>query len=128
VALIVLDASVIIAHLDPEDALHSEAVNQLNSVGGEELVLPASALAETLVVPARRGRLADARAAIDALMIRIEPLTDTIAELAAELRGSHRSVRLPDALVIATGDHLEAGAILTADRKWRRISPRVRLL
>ena len=48
-ALIVLDASVIIAHLDPADALHARAVTALTAVSDDDLVLPASALAETLV-------------------------------------------------------------------------------
>lgn len=127
-ALIVLDASVIIAHLDPADTLHARAVTALTAVSGDDLVLPASALAETLVIPARRGRLSDARGAIHALLIRIQPLTDTIAEVAAGLRGTHRTLRLPDALVVATGDHLDADGVLTADRKWTRISSRVRLV
>jgi len=128
VALIVLDASVVIAHLDPADALHARAVSALTAVSGDDLVLPASALAETLVSPARRGRLADARAAIDALLIGIAPLTDTIAEGAAGLRAAHRTLRLPDALVLATGDHLDADGVLTADRKWARLSSRTRTI
>ena len=127
-ALIVLDASVVIAHLDPADALHARAVSALTAVSGDDLVLPASALAETLVSPARRGRLADARAAIDALLIGIAPLTDTIAEGAAGLRAAHRTLRLPDALVLATGDHLDADGVLTADRKWARLSSRTRTI
>ena len=127
-ALIVLDASVVIAHLDPADALHARAVSALTAVSDDDLVLPASALAETLVSPARRGRLVEARAAIDSLLIRIEPLTDTIAEGAAGLRAAHRTLRLPDALVIATGDHLDADGVLTADRKWTRLSSRTRII
>lgn len=126
--MIVLDASVVIAHLDPADSLHSRAVRALTAVSGDDLVLPASALAETLVAPARRGRLVDARAAIDTLLIRIEPLTDAIAEGAAGLRAAHRALRLPDALVIATADHLNADGVLTADRKWRRLSSRTRII
>lgn len=127
-ALIILDASVVIAHLNPADALHARAVSAFTAVASEVLLLPASALAETLVAPARRGRLADARAAIDAMMIRIAPLTDAVAERAAGLRAAHRALRLPDALVIATGEHLDAESILTADRRWARVSSRVRLI
>ena len=127
-ALIVLDASVVIAHLDPADALHARAVTALTAVSGDDLVMPASALAETLVAPAKRGRMADARAAIDALLIRIAPLTDTIAEGAAVLRAVHRTLRLPDALVLATGDQLDAQEVITADRKWTRMSSRARII
>ena len=52
-ALIVLDASVVIAHLDPSDAHHSEATALLLEHADDDLRLPASAYAETLVDPAR---------------------------------------------------------------------------
>jgi PIN domain nuclease of toxin-antitoxin system len=57
----------------------------------------------------------------------LEPLTAEVAERAARLRSIHRGLRLPDALVLATADVLEATA-LTADRAWARISRRARLI
>lgn len=127
-ALIVLDASVAIAHLDATDALHGRAEEALLSSADDDLVLPASALAETLVVPTRRDALATARDALDELEIGVVPLTDAIAVRAAQIRAAHRAVRLPDALVIATADHLDAAALLTADRRWSGWSERVRLI
>lgn len=127
-ALIVLDARVVIAHLNPADALHARAERALRDVAGDDLVLPASALAESLVAPARHHRMADARQQIDALLIRIEPMTDLIAEDAARLRAAHRSLRLPDALVIATANVTNADTVVTSDRKWTRLSDRVRLI
>jgi hypothetical protein len=35
---------------------------------------------------------------------------------------------LPDALVIATADALEATLLLTADRTWTRVSRRARMI
>jgi predicted nucleic acid-binding protein len=128
VALIILDASVLIAHLEPADAHHEAAVEALVAHAGDDLRLPASALAETLVVPARRGRLAEAREALTQLLLVIEPLTQSIAERAAELRGRHRTLRLPDALVLATGDIIGADKVLTADRRWARWSGRVQAI
>jgi predicted nucleic acid-binding protein len=128
VAVVVLDASVLIALLDPADALNRRAVGALAARAGDDLVLPASALAETLVKPAAQGRLASGRAAVDALLVRIEPLTDDIAEVAAQMRAKHRTLRLPDALVIATAEHLAADELVTADRRWRRLSPLVQLI
>lgn len=127
-ALIVLDASVLIAQLDPEDALHSRVKAALHELERDDFVLPASALSETLVLPARTGRAAQVRAQIDRLRIRIEPLDGQIAEGAAELRGRHRALRLPDALVVATGNVLDADVILTADRRWTAWSNLVRLI
>jgi predicted nucleic acid-binding protein len=95
---------------------------------GDDLRLPASAYAECLMGPARRGRLNDARARLAELQLQVEPLTEAMAERAAELRSRFRSIRLPDALVIATADILKADAILTGDAAWRRASSRVQLV
>jgi predicted nucleic acid-binding protein len=127
-ALIVLDASVLIAHFDGRDSLHATAEAALRSHAADDLVLPASAYAEALVVPTRHGRLAAMRSHIQALSISIEPLGTQIAERAAEIRAQHRSLRLPDALVIATGDELGADVVLTGDRRWQRVARRIRVL
>jgi predicted nucleic acid-binding protein len=61
------------------------------------------------------------------LPIRIHPVDGQIAERAAALRAK-RHVRLPDALVLATGDALDADVVLTADHRWKRLSPRVHVI
>ncbi len=128
-ALVVLDASVAIAFLDAGDAHHAAAVEAVGRARRDELVLPSSAYAEILVDPWRRGpdAVALVRRFLTDLSIRIEPLTAEIAERAAQLRSSHRALRLPDALVLATADVLDAGA-LTCDRSWRRVSRRARVV
>ena len=119
-ALIVVDASVVIAHLDPDDALHPQATKALLEHADDDLRLPASAYAETLVDPARSGRLDEARVALAALHLQIVPIDAPVAERAASLRARERRLRLPDALVLACGELLDADAVLTADRAWRR--------
>lgn len=129
-ALIVVDASVVIAFLDADDAHHGGAVAALTASRPDRLVIPASAYAEILVGPMRRGRstaeVVD-RALAD-LNVEVVPVTRDIAMRAAGFRASHTSLRLPDALVLATGDLLEATAVLTADRAWQKFSRRVRLI
>jgi predicted nucleic acid-binding protein len=120
VALIVLDASVVIAHLDPADAHHEAATAALRERAEDDLVLPASAYAEALVDPARKGRLDTAREHIEALLLRIAPLDRDMAERAALLRAGDAALRLPDALVLAGGDVLGADAVLTTDRRWAK--------
>lgn len=126
-ALIVLDASVVIAHLDPADLLHRQARSALLERADDDLRLPASAYAESLVDPARKGRLDEARDAIAALQLQIVPIDGPLAELAASLRARERALRLPDALVLACGRLLDADVVLTADRRRRRFD-RVQLL
>jgi len=128
VALIILDASAVIALLDPADSLHAPAQREFELAVGDDLLLPASALAEFLVMPARAGRLEVARASVQALDLGIAPVGEEVAIEAARLRGQHRNLRLPDALVIATANVLEADALLTGDANWQRLSPRVRVI
>jgi predicted nucleic acid-binding protein len=130
VALVVLDASVAIAFLDPDDALHDAAVEALKEHQHDELSIPTSAYAEILVAPNRRGSeaVAEVEAFLADFSVRLETLTPAIARVAAKLRSESRSVRLPDALVLATADELEADVVLTGDESWARISDRVTLI
>lgn len=129
-AVIVLDASVVIAFLDSSDAHHASAVAALAAHQSEQLVLPASTYAEILVGPYRRGP--EAVTIVDRfiadLAIRVIPITEQIARHAAALRSQHAALRLPDALVLATGDLLEASIVLTADAAWPRWHARARKL
>lgn len=126
-ALIVLDASVLIAHFDRSDALHVAATQALAAHQEDDLRLPASAYAETLVGAAARGEQARMATAIRALGVTVEPITASAAERSAELRARYRSLRTPDALVLGCADALAATTILTGDRRWARF-PRVRVL
>lgn len=129
-ALVVLDASAVIGFLDPGDSLHPACVAGLRSHQHDDLVLPASAYAEILVGPFRAG--AEAVAAIDAFLadfsVTVAPLTPLRARTAARLRSGHRSLRLPDALVLATAEELEAEVVLTGDASWRRVTKRATVL
>lgn len=129
-ALVVLDASVVIAFLDPDDALHAAAVEALTEHQHDELVIPLTVYAEILVAPYRRG--AEAVAEIEAFLadfaVHIEEMTPSIARAAARLRSESRSLRLPDALVLATADELEAEHLLTGDESWAGVSGRMTLI
>lgn len=120
--LTVLDAGVLIGFLDANDAHHGAAHAALEDARSrnDRLVLPASAFAEILVGPSRAGAAAIAavHALVDRLPIDIEPLDAEIAAGAAALRARHPSLKLPDALVIATAHHLGADHLVTTDRRW----------
>jgi predicted nucleic acid-binding protein len=120
--VIVLDAGVIIGFLDSHDAHHLAANSVLSDAlsRNDRLVLPASAFAEMLVGPSRKGaaEVSVVRRLADRIPIDIEPLGTEVAVAAAALRAHHPSLKLPDALVIATASHLEADHLVTTDRQW----------
>ena len=117
-----LDAGVIIGFLDADDAHHVEATSSLTQAldNGDQLAMAASALAECLVGPARRSEQAIqvVRDTFERLPIEIVNLNPEIAIEAARLRSRHRSLRLPDALVIATSAVVEADQLVTTDGRW----------
>jgi predicted nucleic acid-binding protein len=118
---LILDASVLIGLLDSADSHHGRAVDAVDQAdrANQELLAPASAYAEALVAFARAHRIRDARDAIAGMGISVVPLTGPIAERAAELRAAHGSLRLPDALVLATANEHE-GNLLTYDERLAR--------
>ncbi len=132
-ALTVLDAGIVIAILDAHDFHHEAAVAAVTIAieRGDDLVLAASAYAEVLVAPYRRGSAAveTVDAFLDALPATVEPATRIIAARAAELRARHGSqLRLPDALVVATAMTLGAERVITTDGRWPRLPVHVEVI
>lgn len=131
--LAVLDAGVLIAALDAGDVHHAPAIAALHEARarGDKLVLPASAYAEALVGPSRRGAdaVATLDAFLDALPAAVEPATREVARRAASLRAAHGGrLKLPDALVLATAGVLHADHVLTTDAGWPAVAVEVRVI
>jgi predicted nucleic acid-binding protein len=132
-ALTILDAGILIAVLDSTDVHHAaagQAVAQARD-RGDELAVPVSAYAEVLVGAYRAG--SDAASTVDAFLAalpaRVEPATGEIAHAAARLRSQHGpSLRLPDALVIATAIDRKAKLVLTTDSGWPRVGAAVEVV
>jgi predicted nucleic acid-binding protein len=119
---IVVDAGILIAILDRNDAHHASARVAVAGLRGEHvLILPASAYSEMMVHPYEHGPrdVRDADGLIDSLPIRVEPASHDVAREAARLRAQRgRALRLPDALVIGTAIVVGADRIITTDRGW----------
>jgi predicted nucleic acid-binding protein len=127
VEALILDASVLIGLLDIADAHHERSIDDVEAADrdGRRLLLPASAYSETLVAFARAGRLSEARNAVADMGIAVIPLTESIAERAAELRASHERLRLPDAIVLASAQE-EGGELLSYDRRLSQLADKHR--
>jgi predicted nucleic acid-binding protein len=120
--LTVIDAGVLIGFLDESDAHHEASTRELESARRRgEIAIPASALAESMVAPARKGdpSLEAVREFIDRLPVFVAELNAELAIIAAQVRARHgQKLKLPDALVVATAINLEADVLVTSDRGW----------
>lgn len=121
----ILDAGVVIALLERRDVHHAAAREAvaLARHRGDKLVMSAASYAEVLVHPAAEGSAAIAvvDGIIDALPSTIVPIDRGIAAAAAGLRARHgRSLRLPDAMVLATAEVLAADRVITTDTRLTR--------
>jgi predicted nucleic acid-binding protein len=120
--LTVIDAGVLIGYLDESDAHHETSKRELESARRQgEIVIPASALAESMVAPARHGdaSLEAVRAFVERLPLGVVQLDAEVAIVAAQVRARFGGkLKLPDALVIATAINWEADVLVTTDRGW----------
>lgn len=111
--MIVLDASLLIGHLDGDDPHHRAAASLLGESGGNALGASAITLAETLVAPARTGRLADATAALRRLGVQELALGENAPSRLARLRAD-LGLKLPDCCVLLVAQE-HAGAVASFD-------------
>lgn len=128
---LVLDSTVIIGFTRPDDANHVVARSEIRAAAdrGDMLVLPATVLSESLVAAHRVGpaMAAEMRQVLTAFFGPERVVDGDVADRAAALRAAHRSLRLPDALVVATAIVDDAVA-LTCDKRLGSIDPRVHVL
>lgn len=123
--MIILDASVLIAHLDGADPHHEKAESLLEATSGEALGASPITLAETLVSPARAGRLPDAEAALQRLGVEELPLGEQAPARLALLR-AEVSLKMPDCCVLlAAQDH--AGSVASFDAGLLAVAKKLKL-
>jgi predicted nucleic acid-binding protein len=126
VARVALDADLLIAFLDPGDAQHERAVDELRPrlTDGDELLIGATVYAEVMVRPLQQRSDATVDGFLDAAGVRFVPTDRAIARRAARLRADHSALRLPDAMSLATALGSDA-TLLTLDKKLQRITRQV---
>lgn len=111
----VLDASVLIAHLDARDAHHGRASALLADTAGESLSASPLTVAEVLVGPARAGHLDRATAVLDQLHVATQHLPDDAPMRLALLR-AETNLKLPDCCVLLAAEQTHA-AVVTFDHR-----------
>lgn len=127
--LIVIDASVAIAALQRSDAHHEVVRRSLAETIDDQLVVAATTRTEVLVGPLRAGNDAALRSARSFLAETITvPISEAIADAAAELRAAHPGLSVPDAVVLAIGRRIAADQVWTCDARWRAVDSAVVVL
>jgi predicted nucleic acid-binding protein len=123
--VVVLDSGVVIGFLDRQDVLHNAAdaaVREL--VRGQRLVASVVTYAE-VSTGARLGHHNedDVAGFFDGLLSAVLPVDVAVADKAADLRSRFKSLRMPDALILATAEtDLDVDLIVTGDQQLTKIS------
>lgn len=127
-----LDSATVAGFLDRDDVFHAAVDTRIRELAGrDKLIVSVITYAELLTgaglahhdQTAVRGFFAD-------LVDEVHDVDRSVAERAAELRVARPSLRMPDALILATADLRQADLVITGDHRWvdSGIDPRIELL
>lgn len=112
--MIVLDASLLIAYLDGEDAHHGRAEELLAREIDDDFGANSLTLAEVLVAPVREDRLETVRAMLSDLEVQELPFPDDTAVKLAQLRAT-TGLKMPDCCVLLAAEHAGAARVASFD-------------
>lgn len=124
--MIVLDASVLIAHFQPADPHHSRASQLLAENEHHQFVINTITLAEVLVGPASIGQTDAFRQALDTLQIQTHGLDANAAAPLAELR-AQTGLKLPDCCVLYTAERQTDCLIASFDARLNAQAQRLQI-
>lgn len=119
--MIVVDASVLIAHLDARDTHNQKAAALLEAAVAEPLGASAITIAEVLVGPVRAGRLEEASAALTRLGLHEIGLGEGAAARLATMRARTR-LKLPDCCVLLAAEDREAEEVASFDNRLAAVA------
>ena len=122
---VVLDSDAVVGFIDRSDALHRAADQAIRDLIGSHQLLVSTVTYAEVLTGAHLGRHDEeqVRGFFFELTAEILSVDVEIAERAADLRARHKSLRMPDALILATADVApEVELVLTGDRQMERVS------
>jgi predicted nucleic acid-binding protein len=121
---VALDSAAVVAFLDQDDSLHTAADAAIRRlIATDRFFASAVTFAEVLTGAHLHHHDEEiVRGFFDDLVAEILPVDAATAERAARIRAEHRSLRMPDALILATADgHPDVDTILTGDAGLRAV-------
>lgn len=122
---VVLDSDAVVGFLDRDDALHGAADAAVRDVIGEHRLLVSAVTYAEVLTGARLGHHDEEAVGgfFAELISAILPVDVPVADRAAELRSRFRSLRMPDALILASADiEASVGLIVTGDQQIAKVS------
>jgi predicted nucleic acid-binding protein len=122
--LILLDTTAIVGFLDQDDALHDAAVAELKRAGASSAFAASAVSYVEVVTGVALGHHPEeaVEGFFDDLIRELLPVDRAVAARAGKLRGARRSLRMPDALILATADlHDDIESVVCADGDWPKI-------
>lgn len=122
---IVLDSDAVVGFLDRKDALHDAADAAIRGLVRDQRLLASVVTYAEVLTGSRLGHHDEdqVRGFFSGLISEVLPVDVAVADMAAELRSRHRSLRMPDALILATAEiHSEIELIVTGDKQVAKVS------
>ncbi|MDX6320559.1 MAG: hypothetical protein QOF52_417 [Propionibacteriaceae bacterium] len=113
--MIVLDASVLIAHLDATDLHHERASELPHDAADQALAASTITLAEVLVGPARAGNVDHGTAVLHDLDVTTLPLLEDARRRLAMLRAG-TGLKMPDCCVLLAAEQTHSAVATFDDR------------
>ena len=131
---VVLDSDAVVGFLDRNDALHDAADKAIRDLLGKDRLLASVVTYAEVLTGARLGRHDEheVKGFFSDLISEVLPVDVDVADMAADLRSRRKSLRMPDAMILATAQiQPEVGLVLTGDQeaaKVRGLTYKVQLL
>ncbi len=121
---VVLDSDAVVGFLDRDDALHEAADAAIRDLIREKRLLVSVITYAEVLTGAKLGHHDEdhVRGFFTELISGVLPVDTTVADAAADLRARARSLRMPDALIVATAEtDPDTDLIVTGDRQVARL-------
>jgi predicted nucleic acid-binding protein len=122
---VVLDSDAVVAFLDRGDVLHEAADEAIRDLLGRDRLFASAVTYGEVLTGARLGRRDEkqVRGFFADLISEILPVDAEAADKAADLRARRRSLRMPEALILATAElHPEVDLVVTGDRRAAKVA------